>query len=265
MYDGHGSVRALTDTTGAVTDTYDYDAFGNIVHSTGTTPNVYLYSGEQFDPDLHLYYNRARYLNVTTGRFWIPDSFEGVDFEPETLHHYVYVSNGPVDKFDPSGNEELTVPGQLTAGTVALVLASATVLTLAYLCVAYAAVGKGGGPCGTNQQKQGRMRIQLQLGDKYTAPITPVLLNRDPPGVTSLQVRNGLATLYAAARTATARFPFNNLDSELVTAIIIVSQQAGTFAPLGYGLFKRGLLSAPIGDSGWRIDVDNLEGTNLRQ
>lgn len=52
-YDGDGN-RALTDTTGAVTDTYDYDAFGNLIHSTGTTPNVYLYSGEQFDPDLHL-------------------------------------------------------------------------------------------------------------------------------------------------------------------------------------------------------------------
>src|SRR5260370_44741 len=74
-YDGHGSVRALTDPTGAVTDTYDYDAFGNLIHSTGTTPNNYLFPGEQFDPDLGLYYNRARYLNTTTGRFWPRDSF----------------------------------------------------------------------------------------------------------------------------------------------------------------------------------------------
>ena len=48
-------MRALTNTTGAVTDTYDYDAFGNLIHSTGTTPNVYLYSGEQFDPDLQVF------------------------------------------------------------------------------------------------------------------------------------------------------------------------------------------------------------------
>jgi YD repeat-containing protein len=34
-YDGHGSVRYLTDTTGAITDTYDYDAFGNLIASTG--------------------------------------------------------------------------------------------------------------------------------------------------------------------------------------------------------------------------------------
>jgi|SRR5579872_572165 len=54
--------------------TYDYDAFGNLIHSSTTlaspTPNNYLFAGEQFDPDLNLYYNRARYLNVSTGRFW---------------------------------------------------------------------------------------------------------------------------------------------------------------------------------------------------
>jgi len=51
--------------TGAVTDTYDYNAFGNLIHSTGTTPNNYLFASEQFDPDLGLYYNRARYLFST--------------------------------------------------------------------------------------------------------------------------------------------------------------------------------------------------------
>ena len=50
--DGHGSVRQLTSSTGAVTDTYDYDAFGNLVNSTGSTPNNYLFAGEQFDPAL---------------------------------------------------------------------------------------------------------------------------------------------------------------------------------------------------------------------
>jgi len=106
-YDGHGSVRALTDTTGNVTDTYDYDAFGNLLHSTGTTPNVYLYSGEQFDPDLNLYYNRARYLNVSTGRFWSTDTLQGRDTQPLSLHKYIYASADPVDRVDPSGNDDM--------------------------------------------------------------------------------------------------------------------------------------------------------------
>jgi len=33
-------VRALTDASGNVTDTYNYDAFGNLLHGTGTTANV---------------------------------------------------------------------------------------------------------------------------------------------------------------------------------------------------------------------------------
>ncbi len=67
VHDGHGSVRELTNPSGAVTDTYDYDAFGNLLHSTGTTPNNYVFADEQFDPNLNLYYNRARYLATTTG------------------------------------------------------------------------------------------------------------------------------------------------------------------------------------------------------
>src|SRR6202790_4431369 len=80
-HDGHDNVRALTDGSGNVTDTYDYDAFGTLIHSTGTTPNNYLFAGEQFDPDLNLYYNRARYLNTSAGRFWSMDTAEPKLFE----------------------------------------------------------------------------------------------------------------------------------------------------------------------------------------
>jgi RHS repeat-associated protein len=75
-YDGLGSARSLTDATGAVTDTYDYDAWGNAVNTTGSTPNVYLYRGEQYDPDLRLYYLRARYLNPLSGRLLSRDPKE---------------------------------------------------------------------------------------------------------------------------------------------------------------------------------------------
>jgi uncharacterized protein RhaS with RHS repeats len=68
-YDGGGSVRQLTNSAGTVTDSYEYDAFGNKISSTGTTPNNYFYRGEQYDSDLGLYYLRARYYNPLTGRF----------------------------------------------------------------------------------------------------------------------------------------------------------------------------------------------------
>jgi RHS repeat-associated protein len=106
-YDGHGSMRFLTDTSGAVTDTYDYDAFGNLIHSTGTTPNNFLFAGEQFDTALGLYYNRARYLDVKVGRFWGMDTYEGNSGNPISLHKYLYTNGNPVSGIDPSGNDDL--------------------------------------------------------------------------------------------------------------------------------------------------------------
>ena len=102
VHDGHGSVRVLTDPNGTVTDTYDYDAFGN---QTGTTANNYLFADEQFDPNLNLYYNRARYLSTNTGRFWTTDAYEGNEDDPLSLQKYLYAQANPVDSRDQSGNQ----------------------------------------------------------------------------------------------------------------------------------------------------------------
>jgi len=61
-------VRQLTNASGTVTDSYEYDAFGNAFTVSGTTPNNYLYRGEQYDPDLGLYYLRHRYYNPELGK-----------------------------------------------------------------------------------------------------------------------------------------------------------------------------------------------------
>jgi RHS repeat-associated protein len=105
-YDGdgaEGSVRVLTDMAGTATDTYDYDAWGNAVNSTGSTPNAYLYRGEQYDTDLGLYYLRARNFNPVTGRFLSTDPAEGVPTDPATLHKYLYTRSDPVNRIDPTG------------------------------------------------------------------------------------------------------------------------------------------------------------------
>jgi RHS repeat-associated protein len=106
-YDGFGTVRQLTNTAGAVTDTFEYDAFGNAITHTGTTPNNYLYRGEQYDPDLGLYYLRARYYNPQTGRFMSRDPREGNPIKPRSLHRYLYVAGDPIDLIDPLGRSIL--------------------------------------------------------------------------------------------------------------------------------------------------------------
>ena len=105
----------MTDLTASVTDTYDYDAFGNLISRTGTTPNDYLYSGEQFDANLGFYYLRARYMNPASGRFVSTDSFGGNKSDPTSLHKYLYANVDPISNHDPSGyasiSETLTTFG----------------------------------------------------------------------------------------------------------------------------------------------------------
>ena len=56
-------------------------------------------SGEQYDPDLSLYYLRARYYNPVSGRFLNVDSLAG-----HGQRRYEYAGANPVDGSDPSGN-----------------------------------------------------------------------------------------------------------------------------------------------------------------
>jgi RHS repeat-associated protein len=103
VYDGAGSVRQLTNSSGTPTDEYEYDAYGNSFTKQGTTPNNYLYRGEQFDSDLGLYYLRARYYNPATGRFLSRDPEDGKAIDPKTLHKYLYAAGNPVNMADPHG------------------------------------------------------------------------------------------------------------------------------------------------------------------
>ena len=121
-YDGHGSVRFLTGSGTNVTDTYTFDAYGTLIARTGTTPNHYLYAGEQFDEDLVQYYLRARYMNPETGRFLTFDSHEGNNEDPLSLHKYLYAHGNAVSGVDPTGNFTLTEK-QITGLTIASLFA----------------------------------------------------------------------------------------------------------------------------------------------
>jgi RHS repeat-associated protein len=107
LYDGLGSTKALTDSSGVVTDRYIYDAYGNVLSSIGTTQNSYLYTGEQFDAGAGQYYLRDRYYNQAVGRFTRSDKFEGNNpfslVKPISLHKYLYGNSNPVMYYDPKG------------------------------------------------------------------------------------------------------------------------------------------------------------------
>ena len=137
-YDGTGSVRQLTNTAGAVTDTYEYDAFGNQISHTGSTPNNYLYRGEQWDSDLGLYYLRARFYNPMTDRFVSRDPDDGDLTDPATLHKYLYASGDPVNLKDPTGRQALAATAEIDFNVAFRSAVAATAITVGALCLLHA-------------------------------------------------------------------------------------------------------------------------------
>ncbi|MBL3616339.1 MAG: putative Ig domain-containing protein [gamma proteobacterium endosymbiont of Lamellibrachia anaximandri] len=101
--DARQNVRLLTDSAGNLTDTYQYQAFGQELSQFGSTTNPYRYSGERVDPTTGLVHMRARDYDPATGRFVGRDPFEGVLRDPVSLHRYLYANANPVFFSDPTG------------------------------------------------------------------------------------------------------------------------------------------------------------------
>ncbi|AJQ96673.1 choice-of-anchor A family protein [Gynuella sunshinyii] len=102
--DGLGSTRSLSDSNGDITDTYDYEAFGELLNQTGDTENSHLYAGEAKDETLGMYNLRFRWYNPEIGRFNKMDDWAGNAADPITLHKYLYAGNDPVQNIDPGGH-----------------------------------------------------------------------------------------------------------------------------------------------------------------
>ena len=104
MTDPHGNVVQLTDESGRVTKTYEYDSFGNEVKPDRKDDNPFRYCGEYYDKETEEIYLRARYYQPAVGRFLTRDTYTGEAGEPESLHLYTYCENDGVNAWDPSGH-----------------------------------------------------------------------------------------------------------------------------------------------------------------
>lgn len=98
--DGLGSITSLSNTVGALGQSYTYDSFGKQTASSGSLTNPFQYTARESDPETGLYYDRARYYDPTAGRFVSEDPL-GKD--SGDLNFYRYVQNAPTNQSDPSG------------------------------------------------------------------------------------------------------------------------------------------------------------------
>jgi RHS repeat-associated protein len=98
LFDGLGSVLALTDGTGAATSDYTYEPFGRTVVGGGPSANPFQFTGRESD-GAGLYFYRTRYYHAHLSRF-IGEDPVGLLAGPNV---YSYVGNSPLNFTDPLG------------------------------------------------------------------------------------------------------------------------------------------------------------------
>ncbi len=100
-----GSIRAITDATGTVTASYEYEPFGVTVKMTGTDQDNLGFAGKRLDEGSGLSYFGARYYDAEIGRFISKDPAQ------DGRNWYVYCANNPLVYVDPNGLLKLTLEG----------------------------------------------------------------------------------------------------------------------------------------------------------
>jgi len=93
----------LTPFHGAVSATYEYGAFGEVIRSSGTMAkiNPLRFSTKYQDDESDMLYYGYRYYNPSTGR-WLSRDPIG---ENGGLNIYAFVGNGPLDATDSLGQD----------------------------------------------------------------------------------------------------------------------------------------------------------------
>jgi RHS repeat-associated protein len=116
--DALGSVRMLTDKTGAVQARYDFMPFGTEWQTSGSVLNSLRFTGQERDKEMAAGsswpaqdYFGARYYQPQIGRFLRPDDSSYLNpFNPSSMNLYEYARNNPLRFTDPTGNSDACNP-----------------------------------------------------------------------------------------------------------------------------------------------------------
>jgi RHS repeat-associated protein len=99
----HLSNRVETDPGGNTARTFGQLPFGESWYETGTADKWKLTSYERDTVESGLDYAMMRYYGSVYGRFTTTDPLPGNARNPQSLNHYAYVVNDPVNAVDPYG------------------------------------------------------------------------------------------------------------------------------------------------------------------
>jgi|GEM_PF-5766104 len=103
LRDGHSSVRQISDPSGVITSHYHFDAYGQLLSRSDTPATNILYVGQMLDTNLGFYNNWHRWYDPSNGRFNRLDDYPGDNYDPPSLHKYLYCQADPLNGIDPTG------------------------------------------------------------------------------------------------------------------------------------------------------------------
>ena len=101
LFDGLGSVVALTDSTGAVAKRYSYDPYGAVTAGAGSVDNPWQYASGFYDSGPNTVKFGQRYYDPSIARWTQTDPIDAVGIQQG--NRYLYVGNDPLNAVDPSG------------------------------------------------------------------------------------------------------------------------------------------------------------------
>ncbi len=104
--DDLGSTAVTADSSGVRTGELRYAAWGETRYEYQTTPTKRRYTGQAEEPNIGLCLMGARWYDSSAARWVSPDVLVPSPSEPQTLNHYSYVSNCPMQHIDPSGSAQ---------------------------------------------------------------------------------------------------------------------------------------------------------------
>jgi len=135
-----------------------YDAYGNnLGFDPATALTKLLYSGEQFDQRIAMQYLRARYYDLSTGRFNRLDPYFGKLADPQSLHKYLYVHGDPISGVDPTGEEKTLASLQ---GAMTTFMTRVKVRVASVFSAGAAAIGRFFNEIGTRTQQLANAVLQ---------------------------------------------------------------------------------------------------------
>ena len=105
-----GDVNAIVDKDGNVVVEYVYDAWGNILSTSGSMAdtlgqiNPFRYRGYVYDSETDLYYLQSRYYDPEMGRFINADALTSTGQGVLSNNMYAYCLNNPINRTDVFGS-----------------------------------------------------------------------------------------------------------------------------------------------------------------